>query len=155
MKTYETILLVTNPFPACSGSPPQCSTFSSITVISLPVKGWGKCLTYWYQYQPPRHYSLMRERIWWQKPETLCLLQNLGATNEISSGLYWTMIGLIILMWKCEWVLQLHSSKYHKFPSLHTTLSQRWGGGICSNIQFVWTIRPHPKIKLRKCSWHS
>ena len=27
-------------------------------------------------------------------------------------------------------------------PFLHTTLKQKWGGGICSNIQFVSCIRP-------------
>ena len=107
---------------------PWCSTFSSITVIALPGKGWGKCLTYWYQYLTPRSnfswvvlphrkislmprpYPLMRKRIWWQKPESLCSLQNLGATNEISSG---TMIGLIILMWKCEC---LHFQRETKTP---------------------------------------
>ena len=32
---------------------------------------------------------------------------------------------------------------------LDTTLSQKWGGGICSNIRFVLTIRPHPKFNYR------
>ena len=38
---------------------------------------------------------------------------------------------------------------YHKLPKirppfLHTTFRQKWGGGICSNIQFVSYIRPLP-----------
>ena len=27
-------------------------------------------------------------------------------------------------------------------PFLHTTFRQKWGGGVCSNIQFVSCIRP-------------
>ena len=31
-------------------------------------------------------------------------------------------------------------------PFLHTTLRQKWGGGVCSNNQLVSCIRPHPHL---------
>ena len=33
-------------------------------------------------------------------------------------------------------------------PILHTTLRQKWGGGICSNIQFISCIYPSPFLTI-------
>ena len=33
-------------------------------------------------------------------------------------------------------------------PLLHTTLRQKWGGGICSNIQFILCIYPSPFLTI-------
>ena len=36
------------------------------------------------------------------------------------------------------------SSRKYAPPFLHTTFRQKWGGGVCSNIQFISCIRPLP-----------
>ena len=53
VKTYQTILLVrkpmSNPFAACSGSPPQCSTFSNYVhrkVVEGSAEGITGCVVH-------------------------------------------------------------------------------------------------------------
>ena len=47
-------------------------------------------------------------------------------------------------MWNYSlYTITVNSRKYAP-PFLHTTFRQKWGGGVCSNIQFVSCIRPLP-----------
>ena len=44
----------------------------------------------------------------------------------------------------CEEVTVYRKLPKIRPPFLHTTVRQKWGGGVCSNIQFVSCIRPLP-----------
>ena len=97
---------------------------------------------------------------------TLCLVQvvQLGTLSSrcIIGILYRAKIaghqGLAYYCLSCNphgSVLNRHtvgSRKYAPFLFLHTTLRQKWGGGVCSDIQFAYAP---PSIPTRKIDNHN
>ena len=69
---------------------------------------------------------------------SLCMV--VMRTHTVNADINWFLIPWLHI----DMSIQRMLPKICPFHFLHTTFRQKWGGGVCSNIQFISCIRPLP-----------